>query len=79
MEVYTLTKIFGIDVVKTRVYSKKIGPGSAMEDINETVALFCDMKDVEVLEKESETYYIINKSKNPEDYIVLVLKRCEIK
>lgn len=78
MEVYTVTKIFGVDAIKTRVFRNK---KDAEADIQETISLFMDYpSQVEVINKENEeTYYLINKSDKPEDYIAFVLRRNEVK
>ena len=78
MIVYTVTKIFGIDAVKTRVFKKK---EDAEIDIQETINLLIENpKQVKIIEKENEEkYYIINKSSNPKNYIEFVLRRNEVR
>ena len=75
--VYTVTKIFGVDAVKTRVFREK---RDALEDIMTGIKLFVDgLADVEVIEKENEeTYYIINRSDDPTEFIQFVLRRNDI-
>lgn len=75
---YTVTKIFGVDAVKTRVYKKK---QDAIEDIQDSIRLFLDNpSEVEIIEKENEeTYYIISKSDDPTLYIEFILRRVEVK
>ena len=77
MLVYTVTKIFGTDAVKTRVFRNK---NSALNDINDTILLLVDDPDsVEKIEKENEEiYFIINRSDVPEDFIEIVLRRNEL-
>ena len=76
--VYTVTKIFGVDAVKTRVFKEK---RDALEDIMVAIKLFVsDISEVEVIEKENEeTYYIINRSEDPTDFIEFVLRRNDIR
>lgn len=76
--VYTVTKIFGVDAVKTRVFNEK---RDAIEDINTSIKLFVDdISQVEVIEKENEEkYYIVNRSEDPTDFIEFVLRRNDIR
>lgn len=76
--VYTVTKIFGVDAVKTRVFNEK---RDAIEDINTSIKLFVDdVSQIEVIEKENEeTYYIVNRSEDPTDFIEFVLRRNDIR
>lgn len=76
--VYTVTKIFGVDAVKTRVFKEK---RDALEDIMTTIKLFVDdISEVEVIEKENEeTYYVVNRSEDPTDFIEFVLRRNDIR
>jgi hypothetical protein len=76
--VYTVTKIFGVDAVKTRIFKEK---RDALEDIMVAIKLFVsDISEVEVIEKENEeTYYIINRSEDPTDFIEFVLRRNDIR
>lgn len=76
--VYTVTKIFGVDAVKTRVFKEK---RDALEDIMVAIKLFVsDISEVEVIEKENEeTYYIVNRSEDPTDFIEFVLRRNDIR
>lgn len=76
--VYTVTKIFGVDAVKTRVFNTK---DKAIEDINDNISMFLDDDTkVEIIEKENEeTYYIVNRSKDPTEFIEFVLRRNEIR
>lgn len=76
--VYTVTKIFGVDAIKTRIFKEK---RDALEDIMVAIKLFVsDISEVEVIEKENEeTYYIINRSEDPTDFIEFVLRRNDIR
>ena len=76
--VYTVTKIFGVDAVKTRVFKEK---RDALEDVMVAIKLFVsDISEVEVIEKENEeTYYIVNRSEDPTDFIEFVLRRNDIR
>lgn len=78
MELYTVTKVFGVDAVKTRVFRKK---DEALADINDSIRLFLDdPSDVEIVQKENEeTYYIVNKSNKPDEYIEFILRRNEVR
>jgi translation elongation factor EF-1beta len=75
--VYTVTKIFGVDAVKTRVFADK---KDAKEDIYENITMLTDIENVEVIEKENdETYYIVHRADDPTEFIEFVLRRCEVK
>lgn len=78
MIVYTVTKIFGVDCVKNRVFYKK---PDAEEHVYEIIDMLVDNRsDVEIFENENEeTYYIINRSEDPENFIEIILRRNEIK
>lgn len=75
---YTVTKIFGVDAVKTRIFKKK---PDAINDIQDSIRLFLDdPSQVEIIEKENEeTYYIVSKSDDPTLYIEFILRRNEVK
>lgn len=76
--VFTVTKIYGVDCVKTRVYRNE---EDADRDIAENIRTISeDGEEIqEVLKSEGESYYIILPSKNPEEYIEIIKRRCEIK
>jgi len=76
---YSATKIFGIDCVKTAVYSNK---QKALEEIEEMIRVFREDYDdpVAIIENENEeTLYIIHQSEDPKEYVAVILRRCEIK
>ena len=78
MLLWTVTKIFGVDAVKTRVFRKR---EDAVIDIEETINLLTDdTTKLEVIEKENdEVYYILNKSSNPENFIEFILRLNEVR
>ena len=79
MIVYTTTKIFGVDHVKTRVFKDH---DAAVADIKEAIFTFSEDGDsYEVIEnpETAETYYIVHRSEDPTEFIEFVLRRCEVK
>lgn len=77
MEMYVVVKVFGVDAVKPRIYTRK---EDAMRDITENIQMLADDNTkLEVLENGDEKYYIINKSNDPTEYNEIILKRCEVR
>lgn len=78
MTVFSVTKIFGVDAVKTRVFYKK---KDAEDDIRACIKLFVDdPSEVQEIKKENEeVYYIVNDSPNPTEYVAFILRRNEVR
>lgn len=77
MTVYVLTKIFGVDCVKTRVFHKE---ENARAELSEDIRVISESGEYEkVITENREEHYILNKSQTPEDYIEIVYKKCEVK
>lgn len=77
MTVFVLTKIFGVDCVKTRVFHKE---ENARKELAEDIRVISETGSYEKTVTEGrEEHYILNKSRVPEDYIEIVFKKCEIK
>lgn len=77
MTVYVLTKIFGVDCVKTRVFYKE---ENARKELAEDISVISENGEFEKRTTENrEEHYIISRSQVPEDYIEIVFKKCEVK
>lgn len=76
--VYVVTKIFGVDAIKTSVHSSR---EFAEQNIQKWIRMLGPENErVRKIERENgEIQYIINESKDPTEYILFILKPCEIK